>query len=394
MPTEYGDLTVRYAKERGLRVRFARTLIAVNRRQLLGGLTAASVLSLLGGCTEDQIKGVLDTCPSDPAETAGITWTPDIGRPLFWGVQTLGAAQGAPRNMLVYYPTVDGSTDAPPIHKRCVTRWPVVLFLHGQPPSGQSTTDYHKKWFLLPATLARCGYVVVVPNHEAQLPLTDFAVPVQKALADINFVRTGWSESNWVHKQPEFTAVIGHSYGALLGARVAAALPSLGAYMGLSGPFAELNDAREALQAITAPSFLMWAKGPAFEDLDTIGGAANPSIWEGLSQSKYAAVFKGEHFDYLRAQDVGDAPRGPCDMISSAAADLAALFVTANVRVPLATTQVPVDLQPPQVQLTQEQQFFAGGHLSGIKGIQTRAGCRIDLRWKVDGAAGSRKLGP
>jgi hypothetical protein len=111
----------------------------MDRRRLLTGLGAAGILALLPGCSEDDIKKILDTCPTDPAATGGIDWTPDLGHPLFWGVQDLGTAQGAPRDMLIYYPSLEGSPTNAPIHQRCLTRWPVVLFLHGQPPTGVPT---------------------------------------------------------------------------------------------------------------------------------------------------------------------------------------------------------------------------------------------------------------
>jgi hypothetical protein len=62
----------------------------------------------------------------------------------------------------VFYPTLDGSPqDAPPLigcgfsHGQCAVS-------QGKPPS-----DFYKAWYDLPATLARAGYVVVVPRFEA-----------------------------------------------------------------------------------------------------------------------------------------------------------------------------------------------------------------------------------
>jgi hypothetical protein len=46
------------------------------------------------------------------------------------------------------------------------------------------------------------------------------------------------------------------------------------------------------------------------------------------------------------------------------------------------------------VQLTQEQQFFASNHLNSIEQVGSRAACRIDLSWDVNGTKGSRTLGP
>jgi len=364
----------------------------MNRRRFLGGLAALSTVGLLSGCAE-LIEDVLDTCPTDPAESGGISWTPDAGRPVFWGYHELTTADGAPRDMRIYYPTYEGITLNAPILKMCLVRWPVVMFLHGQPPSGVPTPGYHRKWFHLPAVLARCGYVVVVPNHGALLP-QDSEAPamVQAAMADLDWVRNSWSESEWVHKQPAFTAVVGHSYGGLLAARIAAAHPEFGALASLSAPYGELG-ALQLLSPIAMPSFFMWARGNGgglpFEELD---GPAH--LWDQLTMPKYASVFQGEHFDYLRPEDSGSALRGPCSSVGGVAADLVALFIASKVRVPLGHTNVNVNLAVPQVALTPQQQFFAGAHMQGQDAFDAHEGCHLDLKWNVDGVTGNRSLGP
>jgi pimeloyl-ACP methyl ester carboxylesterase len=360
----------------------------------LGGLVGASALSALSGCNRQQLEDVINTCPTTTADS--VSWIPDVGHPVFWGYQDVGAAQGAPRDIRVYYPTLGGSPENAPIVKQCVGRWPVVLFLHGQNPSGTSLVGHQKRFQLIGADLARSGYVVVAPNHDAIEPVPERAPElVAKVMADLGWVREQWSESKWVDKQLTSTAVMGHSFGALLGARVAAAYPEIGAFVSLSGGYIELTDALAAMQAVAAPSFFMWGQGgdpivSSFEELD-----GRLKLWDKLTQPKYAAPFQGEHFDYLRDADAGTADRGPCAaLIGGAAADLATLFISAHVPVPLTHTQIPIGLTKPQVQLTQDQQFYAGNHLSSIDQIGSRAGCRIDLRWDVNGAKGSRRLGP
>ncbi|HCT76864.1 MAG TPA: hypothetical protein DGG94_18250 [Micromonosporaceae bacterium] len=364
----------------------------MDRRRLLGGLALASTLPLIGGCKE-VIEAVAESCPSDPAESGGVDWIPDVGHPLFWGVQELTTADGAPRPMAIYYPTHHGFTDAPPILKLCVTRWPVVLFLHGQPPSG-FTGAWHRKFELLAAVLARSGYVVVAPVHEAIEPVPGNTQLVTNAMRDIEFARTQWSESEWVDKRPTSTAVMGHSFGALLGARVCAAHPEIGAFVSLSGGYRRLDDPGPLLNSLTTPSFFMWGQGDdlillLFENLDD-----NPKLWDPMTTNKYAAVFQGEHFDYVRPGDSGSALRGPCSLIGAVAADLAALFISKHVPVSVSRTKIPIELRPPEVDLTMKQEFFAGGHLNGIAQFQSRADCRLDLRWKVSGVTGMRKLGP
>jgi len=366
----------------------------VDRRSLLAGLLGATTLGVLSGCTREQLEQVINSCPSDSADSVG--WVPDVGHPVFWGFQDVGTAQGAPRDIRIYYPSLDGSPENAPITKQCIGRWPVVVFLHGQSPNGVPLAGYHKRFHLIGADLARSGYVVVAPNHDAAEPTPDRAAElVATVMADVTWVHQQWSESKWVDQRPEQTAVVGHSFGALLGARFAAAHPEVGAFVSLSGGFHQLPDGLAALQAIAAPSFFMWAQGgnpivQVFEELD-----GTSKFWDKLTQPRYAARFQGEHFDYLRDADAGSAERGPCTaLLGGAAADLTTLFISAHLPVPLTHTAIANELTKPSVQLTHDQEFFAGAHLASLDAFASRAGCRIDLRWDLSGTKGSRKIGP
>jgi len=360
----------------------------IGRRQCMRSMLAAGALSLTG--CESLIRAVAETCPEDPAESGGVDWTPDVLHPVFYGFQDLDPADGAPATLRIWYPTYEGFTDGPPILKMCVIRWPVVLFLHGQPPCPD--VNYYRRWAMLPAVLARSGYVVVVPSHTAIFPAEAESPAVQNALEALDWVRGGWEHSRWVDSQAEATAVAGHSYGALLAARVAQARPAIAAYVGLSGPWLEFSSPLPVLQAIGAPSFFMWGTGDpidsAFESLD--GGG----LWDQVPSPKHAGVFPGEHFDYLRPWAGCNFSRGSCTLIEAVAAELAALFIARHAPVNISSSQIPLTLEPPDVVLTQAQQFFAGGHLSGLSQFETQAGCSLGLRW-VDGAtSGQRELGP
>lgn len=363
------------------------------RRRLLAGLGGLAALTLLPGCRE-AIEAAADSCPEDPAESGGVTWNPDIGRPVFWGVHDLtAAAHGTPRDLRIYYPAYDGATANAPMLKLCLTRWPMVLLLHGQPPRGVSLAGYHARWERFAAVLARCGYAVVVPSHPAQLAQNGADPAIAAAGADLAWVRDSWEHRRWVDARAESTAVVGHSYGGLLGARVMAANPGFAAFVSLGAPYGELNDRSAVLTGIGRPTFFAWAEGNGGGlFLENLGPPAN--VWDGLPQPRYAAVYQGEHFDYLRPQDAGTDLRGPCPLVGGAMADLVALFLSAHAPVPLGRTRVGVDLKPPQVELTPEQQFFAGGHLQGVAQFQSAPGCRLDLRWNLDGQTGGRKLGP
>jgi len=329
-----------------------------------------------GGSVEVASASVtVQACTSDP----GVTWAVDAAHPVFYGAQDLTVAgDGVPADMRIYYPSADGTPSTARM-LACGSAWPVVLFLHGQPPDGLPG-PYNQRWFVLPAELARSGYVVVVPNYNAQLATAaDAPAMVSAAMQDVSWARHNWAHSDRVDQRPERTAVMGHSYGAILAARVAAAHPEMGAFVSLSGPFDELGDAQALLQSITVPALYMWGRNLLFEDLDVFGDR-----WNRLTRLRYAAVFDGEHFDYLRPQDSGGAPRGSCPLIGGTAADLATLFVSPRVRVGSSTTVFPLDLSVPAVTLTPQQQFYAGGHLTTLGQLNTTAGCHVNIRFRAD----------
>src|SRR5438093_12573059 len=68
---------------------------------------AAVGVNLLSGCAPNP-----PPCPvgSDP----GLSWGPSVLAPVFYGYADYGASVGAPTNVRVYYPSLDGSPqDAP-----------------------------------------------------------------------------------------------------------------------------------------------------------------------------------------------------------------------------------------------------------------------------------------
>lgn len=367
------------------------------RKFLRTGLAAGAIPAALSlpGC-ESLVRTLAESCPEDPEESGGVDWTPDVLHPVFYGYRDYTPAEGAPATVRMWFPTYDGSPQYAGMLKLCLIRWPVVLLLHGQPPHGDcgaaAWTDYHQRWSRLPAVLARCGYVVAVPSHPALLPQSPAAEQVAGALRVIDWARGGWEHSRWVDARASQTAVVGHSYGALLAARVAAARADISAYVGLSGPWAELGDRVALLGSLGAPAFFMWATGDplkrAFEDLDDM------RAWAGVPRPKHAAVFPGEHFDYISPWPGCAFSRGGCTLVEAVAADLTALFLARHVKVGTSNPRIPVDLRPPAVTLTDRQHFFAGAHLAGLEAFRTRAGCSMRLRWETDEGSGARDLGP
>jgi pimeloyl-ACP methyl ester carboxylesterase len=358
----------------------------LTRRQYLSAMLSASALSpallSLSGCgTPGQ------TCPEDPAESAGVDWTPDILHPMFWGFQDLDATNGAPGPLRIFYPTYDGSPQGARILKLCLVRYPVVLFMHGQPPCPDP--NYFRRWNTLGMVLARSGYVVVMPKHGAEFP-QEGSPGIAVGLNTLNWVRSSWEHRNWVDPDVTATAIVGHSFGALLAARVRQARPTIGAYVGLSGVWTEASDVTSLLESLQVPSFFMWGTkaGPASESMDTGG------LWDHVPAVKSAAFFPGEHFDYIGSFTGCEFPRGDCNLIEPVSAELVALFISRQIPVKLSHAPIPPSLIPPAVQLTPKQEFFAGSHLNGIQAIQTRQGCRVDLRWEDPLDTGSRHLGP
>ena len=125
------------------------------------------------------------------------------------------------------------------------------------------------------------------------------------------------------------------------------------------------------------------------------------SLFDVAATPRYGAMYTGEHFDYIA--DIRDIAacshvRGSCTRFERAAADLIALFISRFVEVPIAITNIPVDLNPSPVGQTDRQRFYSGGHITGdgrLVGLSSfsGSGCRIDLRWHDGTAPGSRVIG-
>jgi pimeloyl-ACP methyl ester carboxylesterase len=349
----------------------------VRRSLALATLPATASLT---GC-EALIRALSEACPENEDESGGVTWTPDVMHPVFYGHQDIDTAAGAPVPLRIWYPSYDGAPDGAPILKLCLVRYPVVLFLHGQEPC-VAATDYNRNWFAIPAVLARSGFVVVVPHYSTSLPIAGHP-NITMALDTLDWVRDDWSERKWLHARGEATAVAGHSYGALLAGRVVAARPELSAYVGLSGPWDELNDRNAVLGGLTLPKLMAWGRGLFFEDLE--------STWPALSSPRHAVDFEGEHFDYIADHASCAEPRGPCTALQFGIADLIALFLTRYVP-SASSTSIPASLEPPSAPLTVEQQFYAGGRLAGLQNLEASGTCDTRLRWQDGSASGSRTL--
>src|ERR1022692_268840 len=132
--------------------------------------------------------------------------------------------------------------------------FPLIVFAHGE----CKESEHYKKWYQLPARLARCGYVVVVPELPGIIA-GDEAPEVGPDLAllwgFINWMRTEWEHRQTLMPAP-FTGVAGHSHGGGLAAALVTSNPgAFKAFASLSGitrePFA-------AIAAAPMPKLFMW----------------------------------------------------------------------------------------------------------------------------------------
>jgi len=325
-----------------------------------------------------------------------VDWVPDVGHPVLWGEEHVTPADGAPREMAIYYPSSRLFPPAPML-RLCGTpipeRWPIALFLHGMPPAGvslQSKDAYHQRFFRIAITLARSGFVVVAPLHTAFLPTPELTpAMIDAAKRDIEWIRTGWHWAPWVRPRGTPISAMGHSYGAIQAARIAIGWPEVGALVALSGPFLEPNDAPQIFANIRCPSLFMFSGQEDFEQVETNTSGSPNNFWRTIPADHYAAIFQGRHFDYLEPSQSGSAPRGPCTLIGRLAAELSTLFLATTLR-PL--TFVPTSLRKPQVSLTEAQQNLAVQYMTTIDRPWGDP-CRIQLKWKVQGSQDSRWIG-
>jgi len=148
-----------------------------------------------------NLKDLQPNCP--------ISFAPSLTAPVFYGykdysecngLQCLGAlpklAPGATPPSLydqfrpamrVYFPSLDGSPQSAAILEQC-ERYPLVLLVHGD-----CGGDPVVQWDLIPAQLARCGYVVAVTKFGGILSQGDPA-NTEKLRQAVTWLRTFWDE--------------------------------------------------------------------------------------------------------------------------------------------------------------------------------------------------------
>jgi pimeloyl-ACP methyl ester carboxylesterase len=321
-------------------------------------------------------------------QSCDICWQPSVLAPVFYGFKDFGLSVGAPVALRVFYPSTDGSPQDAPFLGECGA-YPLVLFLHGN----CDEANHYKKWHDLPAQLARSGCVVVVPELQG---IARGGPPWNGAGLDEAEKVLAWMRSQWEHRlhlmAEPFTGIVGHSYGALLGGRLATeGVVKVSAYISLSGVWAEWPSSPPIpLGQLTVPSLFAWGQADPIADLGSLWGRV-------ASPKKYKLVFaRGEHWDYLPANSTTCGRfRGPCDLVGLLAADFAATFLSKYMppeRWPQLRSDIKNDLIPPPHALTTEQQFFAGAHLMGLSRICASSVCSATLGWETPGSQGSLTL--
>jgi dienelactone hydrolase len=331
---------------------------------------------------------------------------PPVVKPVRAGTATSASGvvrpvPGRPGHPLrIFYPSVDGSPEDAPLLTGC-GRYPLVVLAHGSCPVDEHA---YRTWFELPATLARSGFVVMVPD----LPLTRGGRAPSQNEAEQAVLRNvvGWARSTWEHREvlmpPPATALVGHSFGAGLSARVAAARPSrYAAHVSLSGV-----EYPGSLRSSRLPKLLTWGTG-TIRELP----AVPVSDWEErlAAPAHVMELVEGGHWDYLPegrsgcdAEPDGTRRRGTCPQTWAVAAGVVACFLTRYLRpenvprspwpdwLPLPSPyRVPVSLRPPTLLLTDEQRLFAGGHLQAWQAITGHDDCGVRLSWKTASRTGS-----
>lgn len=324
--------------------------------------------------------GEVSSGPVPPPATCPIGWQPQALTPVFYGARSLGPGDGAPVPLRIFFPSLDGAVESAPLLAGC-GRYPLIVLTHGH---CIGDPEHYRRWFRLPAQLARSGYVVVIPHlavtGSGGHPSAEDHPDLATLTSVISWVRTDWEHAEVVLPAPS-TGILGHSFGALLGARFAA-MEEVSAYAGLSGVWQDWPSRPLPIEEVDVATLLVWG-GP----LDFFTELPN-SIWEQLPSPRHRVVFaEGEHWDYLGAQQPPcSRGRGPCHVLGSATDDLVTMFFARYLPPELATDlfdRVPPSLEPPELVLTPEQEFFAGAHLVGFEALSGEASCAVEVSFEL-----------
>lgn len=338
----------------------------------------------LGG-VRDHID--LDDGVLAPPEGCPIGWRPSVLTPVFWGRQIVEPDNCLPALTRIYYPSLDGAVQNAPLLQLC-GQFPLILFLHGH---CQQEDNHVYRWERTLAQLARSGFVVAAPL----LPIGSGPQQQQAfdmALRVLRWMRRKWS-GRFVLLPAPATGVCGHSYGAMMACRVAVSQQA-SAFASMSAGWHEWSTFGTTplpLFELAVPSVHMWGTEGLFSD------AISDADFAQIATPRHRIVLEeGEHWLYLQGQSGGCAPTGGgCHLLGAVAGDLLAGFF-ARYLPPSELVEtgaaIPPSLVPPEIDLTFEQEFFAGAHLMGLKGLPFSEGCRVRTAWATGTDSGEITL--
>lgn len=326
----------------------------------------------------------------DPSVPCPIPWRPTVLTPVFWGRQLFEADDCLPVPLRVYYPSLEGSVQNAPILEPC-GQYPLILFLHGHCSSEE---NHVHRWERMLAQLARSGFVVAAPFLSGIGAGPQQDTTFAHAIGALRWMRRHWPERRVLLPAPA-TGVAGHSYGAMVAARVAT-FERVGAFAGLSAGWHEWSTFGTELPIplwdLAVPSFHAWGTEGLFSD------ALSDEDFARIARPRHRIVLEGgEHWEYLHGQTGGCAPSGgACHLLGPIAHDLLAGFFARYLppsEAALAGAAIPPTLVPPEIDLTFQQEFYAGAHLSGLDMVPFSEGCLVSSSWATGDETGSVTLG-
>jgi hypothetical protein len=354
--------------------------MSVDRRRLLKGIGAAAAVGAVGAMGVPVLhRADRAVAASDATAGCPIPWRPNALEPVFYGIREYTEQAGAPTDLRVFYPSLDGAPAGAEMLRGC-GRYPLILFFHGDCDQPGGGDEEYRRWTHLPAQLARSGYVVAVPRIPGIAAFPPEAAQTQDLLADV----ATWMRVTWEHRTtlmpPPATGLIGHSNGALHAGILARRIGVAGV-VSLSGEWTlwQSKHGPVPIRSGSVPRLFTWGTG-----LDAHAQLAT-SLWNTIPRPRHRAIFDGAgHWDYLHHTkvDVGCTGIGDCPNVGEATTDLVTMFF-ANYLPPQGSPDLPDRVPnqlvpPPPLQLTPQQQAYAGGHLIGWK---TMGGpdCRVQV---------------
>ncbi len=310
-----------------------------------------------------------------PSAGCPIDWRPSPFAPVFYGYQDCSPDE-APTRLRIFYPSVaDEPRDAAPLDG--CGGYPLIIFAHGV---CDDDNDHYLRWFRLPSQLARCGYVVAVPQlGDGQTHPASDAPTQRRLVAVLRWMRDGWPGRARLLPPPA-TGLIGHSDGALHAGIAGRSVP-VGAVASLSGPWLDWPRSagpRPIVQG-SVPRFFSW--GTEFSEADAM---LPTDLWEAIDRPKHRVVITGgEHFDCLEPQQLPcGTGAGDCPHVGTAIDDLLIMFVARYLPTehsPGLDPRVPDNLVPPPPELDARQSRFAEGHLTGLARFTDAPACDLTI---------------